>query len=176
MKASIELDKITKDFPINIDVYNYMYLKTRQDADFGSLIQQSAFRKAIHVGEQPFHEFSFEADVALSDDVLHSIAPWIAELLDHYSVVIYNGQLDIIVAYPLTVNFLRNLKFSGADEYARAERHAWMVGDEVAGYVKQAGRLTELLVRNAGHMVPADQPAWAWDMITRITHGQPFFD
>ncbi|KAI8441868.1 hypothetical protein MSG28_005552 [Choristoneura fumiferana] len=153
----------------------YNFINQNELEDFSSVLKSDTVRKAIHVGNNEFNLISDDVYYYLTQDMMKSIAPWIVELLDHYSVVTYNGQLDVIVAYPLTVNFLRNLKFSGADEYARAERHPWMVGDEVAGYVKQAGRLTELLVRNAGHMVPEDQPAWAWDMITRITHGQPFY-
>lgn len=57
----------------------------------------------------------------------------------------------MICPYPLVVNYLKNLNFSGADEYKTAERHIWRVDNDVAGYVKQAGNLTEILVRNAGN-------------------------
>jgi vitellogenic carboxypeptidase-like protein len=89
-------------------------------------------------------------------------------------VVIYNGQLDIIVAYPLTLGALKALVWSGTDEYKQAARYQWHVGKELAGYVKTAGKLTEVLVRNAGHMVPGDQPKWAYDLIHRFTHNKPF--
>jgi carboxypeptidase C (cathepsin A) len=29
-------------------------------------------------------------------------------------------------------------------------------------------------VRNAGHMVPYDQPKWSFDLINRFTSGKPF--
>lgn len=106
---------------------------------------------------------------------MQSVAPWISTLLSHYRVLTYNGQLDIIVAYPLTENYLQNLQFSGADQYKRAERFQWRVGTDLAGYVKQAGNLTEVLVRNAGHMVPTDQPKWAWDLMSRFTRNKPFY-
>lgn len=89
--------------------------------------------------------------------------------------MIYNGQLDIIVAYPLTLGALRALEWSGAEDYAKATRHQWHVGKELAGYVKNAGMLTEILVRDAGHMVPGDQPRWALDLITRFTANKPFY-
>lgn len=53
-------------------------------------------------------------------------------------------------------------------------RYEWYVEKELAGYVKQAGNLTEVLVRNAGHMVPTDQPKWAWDLISRFTRNKPY--
>lgn len=48
------------------------------------------------------------------------------------------------------------------------------VGNDLAGYSKQVGNFTQVLVRNAGHMVPYDQPKWAFDLITRFTKGKPF--
>lgn len=53
---------------------------------------------------------------------MQSVAPWVSELLSNYRVLIYNGQLDIIVAYPLTENYLANLKFAGSDQYKNAPR------------------------------------------------------
>ncbi|CAF4941043.1 unnamed protein product [Pieris macdunnoughi] len=58
--------------------------------------------------------------------------------------------------------------------YKTAKRYQWKVDGELAGYVKQAGKLVELMVRNAGHMVPGDQPKWALDMITHLTHEKMF--
>lgn len=156
--------------------FNFLHTKDYTTyEDFGPMLQKSAVRKAIHVGGLPFNTGK-DVEKHLKQDVMKSVAPWIAELLDHYYIVIYNGQLDIIVAYPLTVNYLKNLNFTGAEEYKTAKRYIWKVDGEVAGYVKQAGKLVEIMVRNAGHMVPGDQPKWALDLITRFTHEKTFFD
>ncbi|KAF6214644.1 hypothetical protein GE061_009387 [Apolygus lucorum] len=80
-------------------------------------------------------------------------------LMDDYKVLLYSGQLDIICAYPLTMNYVRKLKWKGAKDYSEAVRQIWYVGSDVAGYSKSAGNFTELLVRDAGHMVPGDQPS-----------------
>lgn len=111
---------------------------------------------------------SAEVEENLFEDVMQSVAPWVSELLSHYKVLFYNGQLDIIVAYPLTRNFLKKLNFSSTEEYQNASRLVWRVDDSVAGYVKQAGNLTEILVRDAGHMVPADQPKWTYEMVYKF--------
>ena len=58
--------------------------------------------------------------------------------------------------------------------WQEARRSKWHVGDELAGYAKSVGNLTVALVRNAGHMVPHDQPLWAFDLINRFTSGKPF--
>lgn len=155
--------------------FNYLHTKDYTEfEDFGPMLQKGSVRKAIHVGKLPFNDGKV-VEQHLKQDVMKSVAPLISELLDHYYVVIYNGQLDIIVAYPLTVNYLRNLKFTGSEDYKTAKRYQWKVDGEVAGYVKQAGKLVEIMVRNAGHMVPGDQPKWALDLITRFTHEKTFY-
>lgn len=140
----------------NLTGYNmyFNYLKTSDDnaAPLGEFLQSSETRRAIHVGNNSFHDLEGENKVEnhLKLDVMDSVAKWVVELLANYPVLVYNGQLDIIVAYPLTENYLKNLPFSGADEYKTAKRYIWRVENEVAGYAKHAGNLTEVLVRNAG--------------------------
>lgn len=115
-------------------------------------LQQPEVRRAIHVGNNSFHDDDDKVDEFLTFDILDSVAPWLAKLLSHYKVLVYNGQLDMNVHYPGTVNYLKRLNFSGAQEYKTAERHIWRVGKVIAGYSKNAGNLTELLVRNAGKL------------------------
>ncbi|XP_069356691.1 venom serine carboxypeptidase-like [Maniola hyperantus] len=148
--------------------YNFLD-PTEPDMEFYvELLNNDRIRRSIHVGGLAFYSFNYTVYNYLWNDMAKSVASDISELLSHYRLLFYNGQLDIIVAYPLTVSFLRNLNFSSATEYKTAARHIWRVDDEIAGYVKKAGNLTEVLVRNASHMVPHDQPKWALDMITRF--------
>lgn len=147
------------------NVYNY--LKDQDDASVAwqNFIVQEDVRQAIHVGSQDFLADNVLVYYSLYSDIAKSVAPWIVELLNHYRVLLFNGQLDIVGSYSLTANYLQNLNFSAADEYKTAERDIWYVGERVAGYVKTAGNLTEVLVRNAGHMVPADQPEFAHNLV-----------
>ncbi|XP_057669453.1 venom serine carboxypeptidase-like [Diorhabda carinulata] len=140
----------------------------------GKYVQRNDVRAAIHVGATPFGTVAETVEKNLQGDLMQSVKSWISELLNYYRIIFYNGQLDIIVAYPLTVNFLQNLEFNSAAQYKTAKRYPWYVGTDLAGYVKQAGNLTEILVRNAGHMVPADQTQWAFDLINRFTKNKPF--
>lgn len=156
--------------------FNFLYTKipSNETQYMAKYVQRDDVRSAIHVGNTTFHVETNDVEINLVNDIMQSVAPWMSELLNNYRVLIYNGQLDIIVAYPLTENYLQNLQFNGADQYKTAERYQWYVANELAGYVKQAGHLTEVLVRNAGHMVPTDQPQWAVDLITRFTRNKPF--
>lgn len=161
----------------NLTGYNYYYnyLHTKGDnygQIMGDFLQSSLTRRSIHVGNKTFHDLDTEnkVEIFLKRDVMDTVAPWISELLKGYIVCIYNGQLDIIVAYPLTRNYLNKLKFDDADIYKTANRRIWRIDDEIAGYAKHAGNLIEIMVRNAGHMAPTDQPKWMFHLIHHLTH------
>lgn len=143
-----------------------------------STINSATWRRAMHVGNQKFHfNYGFTDNSPgryLFLDILKSCAYMIEELLEHYRVLLFNGQLDLVCPYPGTVNMIRHLNFSSHDDYLKADRSIWRVETEIAGYVKVAGNLKEVMVRNAGHMVPADQPKWAYDLILRFTRNKHF--
>merc|ERR1711988_1833981 len=90
------------------------------------------------------------------------------EAKEDYNIVVYSGQLDIIIGAPLTEAFLSKLPWSGLEEYQNAERSIWMLPDmedPVAGYVRSVGKFTQVIIRGAGHIAPYDQPERALDMI-----------
>ncbi|XP_058829316.1 vitellogenic carboxypeptidase-like [Topomyia yanbarensis] len=159
----------------------YNYLQTAEDPKdelyLLGFLELPETRKAIHVGDLPFHDLDSDNKVEknLENDILDSVAPWIVELLSHYRMLIYNGQLDIICAYPMVVNYLKKLPFDGADEYKAAARYKFGVDGEIAGYYKLVKNLLEVLIRDAGHMVPRDQAKWAYVMINTFTSSNSFF-
>lgn len=141
-------------------------------------------KSAINVGTVEYQPNEFnnvylreedrKVEFNLKRDMMQSVTGWLSELLKHYKVFLFNGQLDIVCGPPLTENFLKHLKFDGAEEYKVAERHIWRVDNEIAGYVKQAGKLTEIVVRNAGHYIAIDQPKWVLELLTKLTSGEGF--
>lgn len=152
--------------------YNFLQTEDQDDASvFADLLNNDNIRRSVHVGGLAFNDGS-QVLFSLLKDLLRSVTTDVSELLSKYRILFFNGQFDIIVAYPLTVDFLRNLNFTSADDYRVAARKIWRVDDEIAGYVKKAGNMTEVLVRNAGHMVPRDQPKWAFDLITRFVNNK----
>ncbi|XP_043283795.1 venom serine carboxypeptidase [Venturia canescens] len=155
--------------------FNYLHTDDNQDMNsMAEWIQRVDVRRAIHVGNCSFDVEAQKVETFLKNDITRSQASAVVELLKHYKVLVYNGQLDIIVAYPLTENYLYNLTWSGAEQYRKTPRKQWHVEGALAGYSKTVENLTEVLVRNAGHMVPSDQPQWALDLITRFTYGKTF--
>jgi len=155
--------------------FNYLYPAPSPSQDyFSKYLNLELTRRAIHVGDRVFGNGSAVEQHLLSD-IPQSVKPWVEELLDaDYKVLFYNGQLDIIVAYPLTENFLSTLEWNHTDEYRNASRNIWKVDGEIAGYAVNCRNMTQLVVRNAGHMVPHDQPKWAYDMIHRFILNKDF--
>jgi vitellogenic carboxypeptidase-like protein len=160
----------------------YNYLKSHEPPEmnyYSSFVQQDHVRRSIHVGNQSFGDSYLMGKVEkyLQADIFKSVKPWVEELLnatENYRILMYSGQLDIIVASPLTDNFIRSMKWKHAEDFSKAQRKIWRVGKEIAGYAKAFGSFTQLVVRNAGHIVPFDQPGWSFDMINRFTTGKAF--
>ena len=122
-------------------------------------------------GDVPFIDDASEVWDKLLAEIMTSVKSFLEELLELYPVLYYTGQMDANVSYVASVNMYNRLNFSAAGDYRNATRVPWYVDGELAGYMKSAGNFTQVLVRNAGHMVPMDQPKWAFDLITRFTSG-----
>ncbi len=108
----------------------------------------------------------------LMNDVFQSIpSAQLTQLFDNYKVLVYNGLLDIICAESLTLNWIRDLQWSHSSEYKSAEKIIWKVDpsdNEVAGYIKIVDKFILASIRNAGHLVPADQPRAMLDLLNRF--------
>ena len=66
-----------------------------------------------------------------------------------HQVLIYNGQLDIVVGPPLTEAYLQVLPWSGAASYRTATKKVWKINPsdtEVAGYTRTVGNFTQVWI------------------------------
>lgn len=168
------ISKVLKNVSGYENMYNYLNPgKQEVESIMTNFVQKTEVKSAIHVGDLPFNSDE-PVDTALLCDVMISVADKLIDLLSNFRVLIYSGQLDLAVPYPTTVNYLLNLKFDSAEEYRLANRDIWYRGGEIAGYVKRAGNLTEVMVFKAGHLVPADQPVVAYELINAFTRNEDF--
>ena len=154
----------------------FNYLQTDSPANivnYVKFITQADRRRQVHVGNRTFHDEDNRVEVMLRDDVFQAIpSEQLTQLFDNYKILVYNGLLDIICAESLTLNWIADLQWSHANEYKTAPRQVWKVDpadDQVAGYVKVVKRFMLAGVRNAGHMVPTDQPRAMLDLLQRFT-------
>ena len=73
-------------------------------------------------------------------------------------VLIYNGQMDLIVSTPGTMRWIDKIFYSQAHEFRQKLFTPWKIKDKMVGTIKSAGLLEFRVVFNAGHLVPMDQP------------------
>lgn len=161
------------------DYFNY--LNTEEpvyENYFSEYVQLERIRKGIHVGNRPFGETSKKVEEALRADFMVSFKSEVENLLAlGYKVLIYNGQLDVIIGPALTRNYLKELNWPGKKKHHLEQQHIWRLNKNdklVLGYIKQAEGLTSAVVRGASHMVPSDKPEAALDLITRFIKNKPF--
>ncbi|XP_053323156.1 probable serine carboxypeptidase CPVL [Spea bombifrons] len=151
--------------------FNFLQCQEPLDQEyFGPFLGLSEVRKSIHVGNLTFHDGS-EVEKHLVSDVMQTIKPWLAVLMDNYRVLLYSGQLDVIVAAPLTERFIPTVPWSRVEEYKKSDRRYWKIRPsdrEVAGYVRSVGEFFQVIVRGGGHILPYDQPERSFVMIDRF--------
>ncbi|KAL0268027.1 UNVERIFIED_CONTAM: hypothetical protein PYX00_010116 [Menopon gallinae] len=155
------------------NMYNYLTVGEFVEPDVGGYLNRTEVRKALHVGNATLYtgELTYEA---MKCDIMRTMKPWMEVLMDNYRVLFYYGQMDLWLTYTPSIEFIKTLHWKGMNDYKNADRKLYKVGDDLAGYVKTAGNFTEMLIRNAGHMVPTDQPKWALDMYNKFIFNIPF--
>jgi vitellogenic carboxypeptidase-like protein len=174
------------DYLMNGDIYKYPtylynatgtnnyynFLLNDAPPEFGyyaSFLNSLETRKAIHVGSAKFNDGA-DVEMALINDITDSMSDEFVVLLENYKVLLYNGQLDIIVGAPLTENYLQQLKWSGQEKYLNSDKRVWRIGTEPVGFIRQVGNFQQIVVRNAGHILPFDQPEVALEMIKNFVN------
>lgn len=156
--------------------YYNLLSPARTPSYWGQYLSQPDVRQDIHVGSPP--DSGNECEMHLLKDFMVSFRPEVEYLLENkYKVLIYSGQLDIIIGAALTEASLYAMRWSGYDEFVASQKAVWRTtssDSEVAGFVNAGGGLTYAMVRSAGHTVPSDQPERALDMITRFIEDKEF--
>ena len=74
--------------------------------------------------------------------------------------------------HPGVLEMFKNMEtWEDKDEYLDADRDPWEVNGETAGYLTSAGNLRMVVMRNAGHMAPRNQPKNSLEMFTQFLDG-----
>ncbi len=152
--------------------FNYLQTDVSPSiSNYVKFITNSDRRRQIHVGNSTFHDDN-KVEIMLMNDVFQSIpSEQLTILFNNYKILIYNGLLDIICAESLTLNWIKDLEWSYSNEYKNASRIIWKVNstdNQIAGYIKIVNKFILASIRNAGHMVPNDQPIAMLDLLKRF--------
>ena len=111
------------------------YFNFNQGPDGSSLTENyfidwlgtTAGRELMHVGEIPYNVFNQTVESQLVGDWMLGVVDKLTVLLEHYRVLIYNGQYDIILGPPLTEQALRNIPWSGQEQYLETPKKIWRI-------------------------------------------------
>eukprot|EP00766_Chilomastix_caulleryi_P000726 gnl/Chilomastix_caulleri/1705.p1 GENE.gnl/Chilomastix_caulleri/1705~~gnl/Chilomastix_caulleri/1705.p1 ORF type:complete len:132 (+),score=29.06 gnl/Chilomastix_caulleri/1705:133-528(+) len=107
--------------------------------------------------------------VALWSDFFVSCETAVIDLLERgYPILVYSGNLDLIVPWLSQDSWTTKLVWSGQDDFNNAKREVIRCEEEVAFSWKQSGNMVVSTVWNSGHMVPADQPMHARCMLDKF--------
>ncbi|KAF9804227.1 hypothetical protein SFRURICE_020655 [Spodoptera frugiperda] len=150
-----------------ISVYNFLDGASSGAPEFEEFLNRDDVRDLIHVGNATFTLNNQLVYEKMLPDIANTTKPFVEELLEHYGVMAYNGQLDVILGYSLSKHMYDTLKWSRRESYVQSPRRRLRkyANGSVVGYKKAGGNFEEVLIRGAGHMVPVDQPEVAKFMI-----------
>ncbi|XP_059314691.1 serine carboxypeptidase-like [Lycium ferocissimum] len=95
-----------------------------------------------------------------------------ALLEDGINLLIYDGEYDLICNWLGNSNWVHAVEWSGQEGFGAAPSVSFTVDGEEKGIRKNYGPLTFLKVKDAGHLVPMDQPKAALEMLQRWTQGK----
>ncbi|CAB3230539.1 unnamed protein product [Arctia plantaginis] len=143
-----------------ISIYNFLKDPTKKAPAFEAYITRPDVRELIHVGDSSFHYNNQHVYYKMLPDFANSTKPFVEDLLEYYGVLSYSGQLDLILPYSLSKYMYETLNWSRREQYLHASRRRLRrhTNGAVVGYKKAGGNFIDILVRGAGHLVPADQP------------------
>jgi len=138
-------------------------------------LNQASVRKKLGVGDRKWEACNMNVYAPFeTKDFEFSYRFDLPKILTAARLLIYNGNYDLIVDFYGTGAMLDSMPWSGQSGFRRATNTTWQVDGSVAGSSRTYGNLTYLVVNNAGHMVPHDQPKNALDMLNRFIKGLPF--
>lgn len=149
---------------------------TEHQMDFNSFnflfyVESPEFRQAVHVGNLTYNVLSTDIHDSVTEEFMASKSGHIEELLraGKYKVIVVTGQMDLTVVHRGVEKMLDELVWSGQNEWSSLNRSAWYSADgQLAGYKKVLPNLSFYVVRNAGHMLIGDQPAWNLELVNEV--------
>lgn len=110
----------------------------------------------------------------LQEDFLLPAVATVDRLLNETDirVVVYGGQLDLIVDALGTLQWLDRLSWPGMTGFREAQKRVLLVDGATAAFYKSYKNLALFWMLKAGHMVPADAPQAAEQMARNVLAGK----
>ncbi|ETO10429.1 serine carboxypeptidase-like protein, partial [Reticulomyxa filosa] len=136
-------------------------------------------KKALHVNTKKakntweYCAFSWSGyDANGTDDAVDQVPHYQFILRNGVRVLIYSGNVDLVVAYSATRYWIFSPDYLGNDTKStgaqKTDWHSWKVNGEVGGWMQVWENFAFAVVRDAGHEVPEYQPERAFSLFDRF--------
>ncbi|XP_027153567.1 serine carboxypeptidase-like 50 [Coffea eugenioides] len=147
-------------------MYDFRRLVPYQDYLVAEFLTNSEVKKALGAKEDiVFKDCSEVVAEALNEDHMKSVRYMVDYLVQETKVLLYQGQCDMLDNVVSNEAWVKKLKWEKMREFLEAEKKVWRVNETLAGSVQKYENLSHVVVLNAGHLVPADQPLNSQAMI-----------
>ncbi|XP_026726820.1 venom serine carboxypeptidase-like isoform X1 [Trichoplusia ni] len=98
-----------------------------------NFLRTTPVKRAIHVGDIKFGWVNMTVNVKMAPDFLSTTKPMFERLLEHYKVLAYCGQLDLMLPCVFTSENYRTWKWNGSEEFLNATRFPYIFNSKLAG-------------------------------------------
>lgn len=178
--TSREADRICNKIELHIqdvtggvNVYDVRMIGDYDFSEIGKYLDWPEVRKAIYVDGRvgKWADTSKRVAYLLEVGEQNSYAYLYPRLFGELNVLIYNGIYDMDCNFMGTDAWLSRLHWQERVAFISKPRTPWKVDGSVAGMIRSAGRLTQVLVYGAGHLVPMDQPKVALALLNDFVRG-----
>jgi carboxypeptidase C (cathepsin A) len=133
-------------------------------------LQDVDFRAAMRVQNRTFCEGNLTYSM-LDEDQEQSSLSLMSSLFARLHVLVYNGQYDLICNHLGTAAWVREVSWGGQAALAQARNESFLVDGAVAGWLQRAHNVSVLVLADAGHMAPFDQPRASQEMLHQFLSG-----
>lgn len=159
----------------NVDVYDIRYKADEEptdpyDAALQTYLASPTVKNQLHVSVD-FKDCATAPYFALLEDIEQSVENLLPDLLTTYQVLNYNGNKDLICNYYGTTWWTNDIPWPGQTSYTNAKNQTWTVNGATAGTFRYSSNLTHVIVNDAGHMSPFNQPLNTQSMLYRFIAG-----
>ncbi|TPX58534.1 hypothetical protein PhCBS80983_g03094 [Powellomyces hirtus] len=131
-------------------------------------LQRADVRTALHVTHAgTWTECYNPVFSAMTDDPSPPAYKLLPDILSEIEVTLFSGDMDFICNWMGTKEMIAELTWGGKKGFEDAPQMSWLVEDQLKGYYQTARNLSFVLVHNASHMVPIDEPLASLDLFNR---------
>jgi len=159
-----------------VDVYDIRYFNgdptdPLQDA-LSDYLNLPTTRSKMNATQSAWQACASAPYSGLMGDIERATIGLFPNLISKYNVMNYNGNKDLICNVMGTQEWTSAINWPGQAAYTNAQYQKWTVGGKTAGQWKQGGGLVHLVVNDAGHMSPFNQPQNTQAMLYSFIAGQ----